>query len=236
MRRLLVATRLVMLVQARGYFPHVFAVYCAVVIAVLKWLIPENVTDLVLPAFLVSEPGILGFSMVAAHRYLERGNGSVSALNVSPLRTGEYLGALLIGSAVLTTVAGSVTFALIVGVDARLIWLTPILFVFALFSGLVGFLLSLRYADFPRFMLGSVPVIGFWQAPLLAVYGLVPAVAVAWIPSTPGILAMADLCRGDFEPAALAALLLLGLGLTALGFWLVLKLYERRLHGGMELT
>lgn len=235
-RRLLVATRLVVLVQARGYFPHVFAVFTAMVIAVLLWIVPESARDLVLPAFLVSEPGILGLNMVAAHRYLELGNQSAAALHVSPLRPGEYLLALLLGSALLGATAGGATFAIVAGIDARLIALIPVLFVFALLSGLLGFALSMRYRDFPRFILGVIPAVGLWQLPLLAVYGVVPVPAVLWIPSAPGILGIAELCRGAPRGGATAALVVSGIAVAILGFALVQRLYAGRLRAGLELA
>lgn len=233
-RRIWVATLLVVRVQARGYFPHVFAVFVAVVIAVLRWLLPADAGELVLPAFLVAEPGVLGFNMVAAHRYLELGNRSVSALHVSPLRTGEYLMALLLGSGLLATVAGLVTMALVAGVDSRLLFMLPVLLAFALLSGMLGFALSMRYADFPRFIVGAIPVIALWQAPLLAVYDVVPAAAVLWIPSAPGILGLGAICLDDPGAGTLASLTALGLAVAAGGFALVHRRYSGYLRAGLE--
>ena len=119
-RRLVAATHLVLLVQARGYFPHAFALYVAMVVGMLLFLVPEQAARLILPVFLVSEPGMLGVTAVAAHRYLELGNASASALQVSPLRPGEHLLALQLASALLATIAGVVTFAAVEGLDARL--------------------------------------------------------------------------------------------------------------------
>lgn len=235
-RRVWVATRLVVRVQARGYFPHVFGAFAATVIAVLLWLVPESATDLVLPAFIVSEPGLIGINMVAAHRYLELGNRSVEALHVSPLRPGEYLMALLLGSALLGTAAGAVTFAVVAGFDMRLLGLVPVLFAFAVLSGLLGFALSLRYRDFPRFLIGAMPAMLLWQLPLLAIFGAIPVPAVLWIPSAPGILGIAELCRSDPGASAVAALVVAGFAVAAIGFALVQRLYAGRLRAGLELA
>jgi len=235
-RRVWVATRLVVLVQARGYFPHVFAVFTAVMIALLLWVFPPSASELLLPAFIVTEPGILGLNMVAAHRYLELGNRSVAALHVSPLRSGEYLLALLLGSALLATVAGGATLAVVSGVDTRLLWLTPVLFAFAVLSGLLGFALSMRYPDFPRFLLGAVPAAMVWQLPLLAVYDVVPTPVVAWLPSAPGILGIGALCQSDPSSGTLSALALAGIAVAIAGFAVVHRIYAGRLRAGLELA
>jgi fluoroquinolone transport system permease protein len=236
MRRLVAATHLVLLVQARGYFPHAFGLYVVMVVGALLLLFSAEVARLVLPAFLVTEPGMLGVMAVAAHRYLELGSGSVSALHVSPLRPGEYLVALVLGSAVLATLGGAVTFVAVLGLDARLAWLIPVIFLFAVLSGLLGFALSLRYRDFPRFILGMIPAVLLWQAPLLAVYDVVPTGLVAWIPSAPGILALASVCGGGGAPAAMMGWVVAGVGLTAVGVVVVQRIYQRHLHSGWELA
>ncbi len=235
-RRVLAATRLVLLVQARGYFPHTFALFVGMVVGVLLFVVPEGIAQLILPVFLVTEPGMLGLMAVAAHRYLELGSASVSALHVSPLRSGEYLVALLSASALLGTAAGVVTFAAVAGVDGRLVGLTLVLFAFAFLSGLLGFALSLRYPDFPRFLLGSIPAMVVWQLPLLAAFDLAPAAVVVWLPSAAGILALAELCRGDLSLPATAGWVLAGGAWAGAAFVLVQRLYARRLRSGWELA
>ncbi len=234
MRRLLAATALVMRVQARGYFPHAFAVFVAMVVGALLFLLPAQVSALVLPAFLVTEPGMLGVMAVAAQRYLDVGRGSVQALQVSPLTSAEYLVALLVASAVLGTAAGLVTFAAVAALDVRLVGLGVLLFVFALLSGLLGFALSLRFPDFPRFLLGSVPPLVLWQLPLLAVFDVVPAAAVVWLPSAPGILGLAAICRNDAGPGLIAVCVAASAAWTALGTALVARRLERGLGAGWE--
>ena len=225
-----------MLVQARGYFPHTFAVFVAMMIGALVFLLPEDVASLVLPAFLVSEPGMLGVMAVAAHRLLEVDSGSVTALQVSPLRSQEYVLGLVLGSAFLATLAGAVTFAAVAGINGRLAWLILVLFPFSVLSGLLGFVVSLRYDDFPRFVLGSIPAVAVWQAPLLGVFDLIPSAAVAWIPSAPGIFAMAALCQGEVSSSMMLVWSGAGLSVAGAGLVLVQRYYQRRLEAGWVLT
>jgi len=234
--RILNATRLVLLVQARGYFPHAFGLFVFMVVGAIRFVLPESVGALILPVFLVSEPGMLGVMAVAAHRYLEVGNHSVAALRVTPLRSGEYLLALVLGSALLATLAGGATFAAVEGIGSQLGWILVFLFVFAVLSGLLGFALSLRYADFPRFIMATVPAVALWQAPLLATFELVPLGAVIWIPSAPSILALFELCKGPPETTAMIHWLLLSLLVTGVAFAFVLSQYQRHLQSSRELT
>jgi len=235
-RRLLVATRLVLRVQTRAHFPHAFAVSTGLTVAVLLWAVPHAIADLVLPAFLAIELGALGLTQVAAHRYLEIGWQSASALLVSPLRPAEYLLALLLGSALLATLAGGAVFAILRGLDARFVWLLLVLFPFAVLSGTLGLLVSLRHSDFLRFILGVIPFVALWQAPLLGVYGLVPPGVVVWIPSAPALFAIDVLCRSEAAPFQLLLLSSLGGVWTVLGFGLALHTYQRRIRMGRELA
>ena len=104
-RRILVAVRLVLTIQSRAKFPHVYFGMTVFTVIVFRTLVPDELIPMVLPAFLFGEPGSLGVLMVAAQRYLERGERSVVALLVTPLRSGEYVSALILGSAVIPTVS-----------------------------------------------------------------------------------------------------------------------------------
>lgn len=220
--------------QARAYFLHVYGGVTLITVCLLWFAIPEAAVAWLLPVFLFAEPGMLGTNMVGAFRYLEKGEGTVAALMVTPLRPVEYIVGLSLGSALVGAAFGSLTFfAITLDVGRSLLAVGP-LFGAGFLSSLLGFGLSMRYADFPRFILGAIPWVALWQLPLLAYLEVVPWPAVAWVPSSAGLYALAELTAE--EPSALvvvgASLFLLALCVPG-SLWIA-RSYERRIHERAE--
>jgi len=220
LRRIAVALQLALLTQARAYFLHVYAGVTLLTVLGLRFLAPPELLPLLVPMFLLAEPGLLGVTLAAAQRYLERIEGSETALRVTPLQPREYLAAMVGASTLVGTLAGVAAWVGIYGPDATAFGLIPPLLGCTFISGLLGIALSLRYADFSRFILGMVPFVVLFQAPLLAHFGVVPWAAVLWIPSGPALLAFASL-RSDPSPALLLTTNAVLLAACAAGFWLV---------------
>ena len=70
--RLWNALRLVLLVQRRSRFLHIYLGVAVLTVLVIRLLIPEHLNGRVVPAVLLGEPGTLGILLVAAYAYLER--------------------------------------------------------------------------------------------------------------------------------------------------------------------
>ena len=124
-RRVANAVRLFLLAQWRCRFPHVYAGMALLTVLAFRLAIPEPHLESLLPAFLFVEPGTLALTLVAAQAYLERGDRSVTALSVTPLRSGEYVFAMTLASALVATLAGIAIQAGALGVDLRLVLLLP---------------------------------------------------------------------------------------------------------------
>lgn len=211
-RRLLVATRLVLTVQWRARFPQIYFGVAILAVGVFRTLIPAELVPLAVPAFLFGEPGSLGILMVAAQRYMERGERSVVALAVTPLTSREYVSALIFGSAIVPTLATAVIQAGVVGVDVHVALVMPPLYLIAVVSGGIGLMLSTVFAEFTRFILGTIPPITIYSLPLLSFFGLAPIWAFKWIPSDSALVIFGMLARGRFDAWAYAS----SLGLLSL--------------------
>jgi fluoroquinolone transport system permease protein len=180
--------------------------------------IPEQYAAWFLPAFLLGEPGTLALTLVAAQAYLERGERSVTALSVTPLRSGEYVFALVLASALVATLAGMLIQAAVIGVDLRLVWLFPMLLLTAMLAGFLGLGLSARFSEFTRFLIGGLmPAMLVIQLPYLSYFELAPRLAFVWIPSDAALFGLANLARPHPDPlnSALYAALLLGYNIVA---------------------
>jgi len=229
-RRLWNDVRLALLTQSRARFLHVYAFTTLIVVAVLRWAVPtDELRTYLVPFFLFGEPGMLGVSLAAAYRYLEEIEGTASALQVTPLQPVEHVVALALTTAGVGAFFGAALFAGVFGPDLRTIALVPPLFLQGILSAVLGFALSLRYADFTRFILGVIPWVGLYQAPLLYGFGVVPAGAVAWNPALPALVAYRELAEGTVRPGSYALWCALLAAFSALAVWGVGRLYERAL-------
>lgn len=233
-RRLVHATRLVMTMQWRSGFPQIYMGIALFAIVIFRALVPAEVIPLALPAFLFGEPGSLGILMVAAQRYMERGERSVVALAVTPLTSGEYVSALILGSALVPTAATAFVQLGVQGLDGRVVMVIPPLYLIAVVSGSIGLMLSTLFAEFTRFILGSIPPIAIYSLPFLPFFGLAPAWTFKWIPSDSALVIFGMLARSEVHASAYIA----SLGLLALfagaAWWGATTVYAMRVRNELE--
>jgi fluoroquinolone transport system permease protein len=235
LRRSILAARLVLAVQTRAYFPHIYLAIAVLTVAALRFLIPEEAAFVLLPIFLVSEQGVVAMVLVGAHIYLERNEGSTAALAVTPLRSSEYLVALVFGSSVFACVSGAVIWAGVVGLDMRVALLMPPLLLLSVFSGLVGVGLTSRFGEFTGFLMGgAVTGTMILSLPFLSYLAVTPRWSFAWLPSDWALNAFAALLSS--EPSLVRwCVYSVVLGLFCLAaFLVVLRRYRaHRAHWGL---
>jgi len=226
--------RLVITVQWRAKFPHVYFGLTIFAVFVFRTLIPSDLVGLALPAFLFGEPGSLGIFMVAAQRYLEKGEQTVVALAVTPLRSGEYVTALIAGSAIVPTVATTLIQAGVQGFDQRVLLVVPPLFLIAVISGSIGLMLSTVFQDFTRFIIGSIPPIAVYSLPFLPFFGLAPAWPFKWIPSDAALMVFGMLSRNELDVATYFGSVMLLTLFAAFAWWAALATYAARVQRQIE--
>lgn len=198
LRRSILAARLVLAVQTRAYFPHVYLAIAVLTVVALRFVIPAEAASVLLPVFLVSEQGVVAMVLVAAHIYLERNEGSATALAVTPLRSGEYLAALVLGSSVFASICGAVIWAGVVGLDLRVVLLIPPLLLLSVFSGLVGVALTSRFGEFTSFLMGGAMTgTTILSLPFLSYFAVTPRWSFAWLPSDWALNAFAALLASE---------------------------------------
>ena len=190
-----------------------------------------------LPTYLFAEPGIVALGLVAAQAFLERGEGTVAALAVTPLRSGEYVVSLVVTSAVLASLAGIAVQAGVAGVDRRLAYLVVPLFATTLLTGFIGLALSAYFTEFTRFLVGGmVPAAVVLQAPFAAWFELLPRPAVAWIPTDPALFAIANAARSDPDLAQNVFYCALLIVYTVAAFFWARFAFDRCVRARLEST
>jgi fluoroquinolone transport system permease protein len=232
MKRLVNALALFLRVQNRSRFPHLYFGAAIATVLVLRWVIPADYRRLFVPVLLLGEIGSLGIFLVAAHRYFEASERSVTALTVTPLRSGEYVAALVGASAIVATLSGSLIYGGILGLDGGLLRILPLLFLTATFAGFTGLALAALFREFTRFILGSLVPLFLYYLPYLSYFGLAPRWAFVWLPPDASLFGFASACapRPDYARAALYTSLLLAY--NALAFVMARRLWVRRIAEG----
>ena len=175
MKRLLATMRTDLRLQLRNGF-YIAAAFVVVVFVILLRQLPEASRSLGIPMLIYGNVLINGFFFVAGLVLLEKGEGTLEAQVVTPLRTGEYLASKIITLTLLSLVESAVIVLLAIGLDvgwlallAGVALLTPLMV-------LAGFLLVSRYDTLNEFMFPAVGAIAVLSLPLLPTFGLLERV------------------------------------------------------------
>lgn len=210
------------------YFIYVFLVIGFVV---LIRLLPEGWRQTALAVVLLSDPALLGFFFIGGILQLERGEGLLDALFLSPLRPWEYLLSKALSLGLISTLAGCLI-ALGSGVpQVRYSLLAPALLLGSGCFTLFGVAISVNLKTMNAFL----SVDGLWEAillipPMLLLFGVV-FVPLEVLPGSV-ILRLVQVSIGSEQPVLLFAALL---GWAGLAWWLAARRLQSalsRLGGG----
>jgi fluoroquinolone transport system permease protein len=178
----------------------------------LRWL---------LPALLVGNLLLGTFYFIGGLVLLERGEGTLIAQVVTPLRIGEYLTAKVITLTALALVETLVLVPLLIGWDFNLVLLGAGVALAGVLYCLAGFIAVARYTAINEYLLPSGAVVALLWVPLLAdLAGWRPALLYLHPMSAPLVL-----IRAALGPA-LPEQVLYGLGYA--GLWIVLLAWGSR--------
>ena len=230
-RRFLNALRLVFKVQWKTGFPVIYALLAGLTVAGLRLTPLRDYRELLLPALQLGEYATLTLILVAAHRYLERNERSELALVVTPLRRGEYVAALALGSAIVPTVVGVGVQAGALGVDARLWYLPAPLLLTATFCGLLAIVLAARHDEFTGFLIGSlIPAMAVLSLPFLSYFEVLPRGSLVWLPTDGALFAFAN------SAAVTPTFTAFALSVAALAIWnaVALRAAARAFDAGLR--
>jgi fluoroquinolone transport system permease protein len=229
MNRVFSATLLDLRLQQRYGFFYAAAFVTLVWVVVLR-LVPAEMLGVALPFIIFADLGIVGVYFIAGMVLFEKGEQTLEALVVTPLRFREYLSARLATLTLLALVISLIVVLATYGLGFNLLWLVLGVVLTSLISLLVGFISVAPYRAISAYLLPSqlyflplnLPIIdyfGWWEHPI---FYLVP---------TQGSLL---LLRGAFEPLAAwqvgyaIGYQVLWIGLLA---WVARRMFDRYIVG-----
>lgn len=175
MKRLLATIRTDLRLQLRNGF-YIAAAFVVVVLVILMRQLPEASRSLGLPMIIFGNLLINGFFFMAGLVLLEKGEGTLEAQVVTPLRTGEYLISKVTTLTLLSLLESALIVLLTVGLDINWLALLAGVALMTPLLALAGFLLVSRYDTLNEFMFPAVGVIAVLSLPLLPTFGLLEGV------------------------------------------------------------
>ena len=158
-------------VQLRNgfYLATAFVVACS--IALLRWL-PNDVAALLLPVVLLENILINTFYFVSALLLLERGEGTLAAQSVTPLRGDEYLASKVMTLTALSLVESLLIVTAVTGLDGRLLMMSLGIALAAILFCLSGVALIVHYESINEFIMPSVLYTAVLSLPVLGYFGI----------------------------------------------------------------
>ena len=171
MTRLAATLRTDVRVQLRNgfYLATAFVVACS--IALLHWL-PKDVAALLLPVVLLENIVINTFYFVSALLLLERGEGTLAAQSVTPLRRDEYLASKVMTLTALSLVESLLIATAVTGINGRLLIMSFGIALAAMLFCLSGVALIVYYESINEFIMPSVLYTAVLSLPVLGYFGV----------------------------------------------------------------
>lgn len=199
-RRLSATVRWDVVRQFRSGFYYASGFFVLVWAAVFVPL-PAGTLDLglMLPALMLVNLSVVAFYYVGALVLLEKSEGSLLGIVVSPLRGHEYLLGKVISLTGLAVLESGVLVVLIYGVGFRPLFLLSGMVLLSGFYVLVGFMVIVRYGSINEFLLPSIVLVTGLIAPAVDYFGLWQSPFFYLHPVQPALLLM----RGAFVPLEL---------------------------------
>lgn len=187
------------LFQFKHGFYYIYIILTIMYI-VLLGLFDQNVVKIALPIIIYTDPSVLGMFFIGGMVMLEKEQGILSLLYVTPLSVKEYLISKLLSLGIISVLA-SVTITLICYHGcANIVLLLIGIVLTSIFFTLMGFIISTRAKTVNQYMVKMVPWMLFFILPCISVIpNLLPSVVnlvLCIIPSAAGL----NLVIGAFTP------------------------------------
>lgn len=126
----------------------------------------------ILPLFALQNITVDTFYFIAGLVLLEKGEGTLEGLVVTPLRPREYLIAKIVTLTGLAVVENIIIVLVLYGLPDNMLLFTLGLILFSILFTLLGFITVIRFDSINSFLLPSVLVTTFLSLPLLAYFDL----------------------------------------------------------------
>lgn len=198
MKRFLATLRCDLTIQFRNGFFAVSALLAVIWIVLLRQ-VPFGDVDIgtLIPPVLVQHLLVTTFYFVGGLVLLEKGEGTLAGLVVTPLHDAEYLLAKVVSLTLLTVLESLLIIVAVYGTRFQLLPLLGGMLLLGSFYTLCGFVAIARYDSINEYLLPSVAVVSLLMLPLAGYFGMWNSPLLYAHPVQP----MLTLMRAAFVPA-----------------------------------
>ncbi len=219
MSRLLNTLRLDSLLQARNKVYLIIAVAAFALAFALSALFTPQQLHFFMPLVVLASISLTTVFLVGVLLLLERGEGTLDVVLVSPLRPGEYLASKMITLTALALVECAIVAVIAYGLDFAVGWLVVAVVMRASMGVAVGVAVGVRYRSITHFLLPAILVSVSFDLPNIWYLDLSSSPLFYLWPSMPPLL----LAKAAFLPVDTLELVYAfvygGLALAAALFW-----------------
>jgi fluoroquinolone transport system permease protein len=197
--------------QARHGFYIVYVFVSLFYILILRWM-PVDVRDDAAPVIVLMDPAAVGFYIVGAGVLLERSQGVLDPLFVTPIRLQDYIWSKTVTLAFLGFVSGE---AVLIGSLGRVTLLESVgLYAIAVIMSLFGLALAVRAKTVNMFLIKASVVMIMLLLPLLTYFHLISSSIFSVLPTAAAL----RLLSSSSTPLSLQEGIAIGVNLSS---WLV---------------
>lgn len=215
--------------QARNGFYYAAAVVAALSIVLLLLLPVQNLAWL-LPAIIVNNLIVNGFFFLSGLVLLEKGEGSLEAQIVTPLRSSEYLAAKVGTLTLLSLVENLLICIAVIGIGFQSVWLVIGIVLGTAVYALAGFIVVARYDALNSFLLPAMAVVFLLSLPLLPYFGIGQNAIIETLLLVHPLQPILTLLSAALQPASALDVgygLATGMGWVALLAWWANRTFRR---------
>jgi fluoroquinolone transport system permease protein len=213
--------------QVKQGFYYVYAAITIMYLVILSFL-PGNTLEVAVPVVIFSDPSVLGLFFIGGIIMLEKLQGVLMVVVVTPLRTGEYILSKLISLAFISLLVG---FAIaVLSRHGQVNWIILFLSIVltSAFFTLFGIVICAGCNTVNQYFLKSIPYMILFTLPCFSLIGFPFSWVFMVIPSVAAIRLMTGAYSGISFPES-AGLVIYLAGMIFLFYRLTVRVFEKKI-------
>ncbi len=204
--------------QIKQGFYLIYLIITVMYLVILS-LLPDNILNVALPLVVFSDPSVLGLFFIGGIIMLEKGQGIIQVLVVSPLKTSEYVISKVVSLSLISTLSGILL--TIFGTNIYPDWGLLIISIFLTSSvfTLCGIMINAGCNNVNQYIIKTIPYMLLLVLPCFSLLGFKYSYLFYIFPSVSAL----KLMLGSFTGIATGEAILLILFLLIVNYLLFLK-------------
>ncbi len=160
----------------QGRYGILYAATAVVILwAIVLWALQPPLRAFLLPPLLVMDTAVFGFFLMSGMMFLEKNDGVLAALVVTPMSTRTYLLRKVLVLTAVAVVLSLVLVGLMLGNAVNWLWLTAGIAFGSVMTMLAGFVLATRFNSISQYLIPASLIMIVVQVPALHYFNLVPS-------------------------------------------------------------